>query len=116
MDEPAQQLASYQETRRQGIGEIAAAAQGNGIEGIRFSFRPVDNDGCIGHGKAPAQPDVRTEEPRPLHTCRTAGGGTELVSLVDVISAQRNVHPDVEAEERRLVPTPERFIIRKAAA
>ena len=38
------------------------------------------------------------------------------MSLVDVISAQRNVHPDVEAEERRLVPTPERFIIRKAAA
>ena len=116
MDEPTQQLASYQETRRQGIGEIAAAAQGNGIEGICLSLRPVDNDGRIGYGKASAQPDVRTEEPRPLHTCRTAGGGTELVLLVDVISAQRNVHPDVEAEERRLVPTPERFIIRKAAA
>lgn len=35
--------------------------------------------------------------------------------LVDVISAQRNVHPDVEAEERRLILVAERFIIRKAA-
>lgn len=82
MDEPAQQLASYQETRRQGIGEIAAAAQGNGIEGICLSLCPVDKDGCIGHGKAPAQPDVRTEEPRPstpavlpeevLNSCRSS--------------------------------------------
>ena len=103
MHQARQELAADEPTAGKRIGEVTSAEQRQGIEGVVLGQASVDNDGGGGHREASAYPDVRVEEPCPFQTCRTAGGGAELMLLVDVVTAQRDVQTHVQAEERRSV-------------